>query len=65
MTDLTPPEQGGYIYDPDYCIDMKCPHQVLGKWHYAHKDLNNESLNNEAAQPTTPSHDGESKATNE
>lgn len=27
--------------------------------------LNNESLNQEAAQPTTPSNDGESKATNE
>lgn len=31
----------------------------------ANKDLNNESLNQEAAQPTTPRNSGESKATNE
>ena len=20
----------------EYCMDMKCPHQVLGQWHYKH-----------------------------
>ena len=49
----------------EYCTDMSCPHQVLGQWHYAHKDLNREHSDMDAAQQTTPPNSGESKATNE